>query len=559
MSIELHGKSVGRRIVNITIALLIALGLAVSAQARTVRHAAGASLPALREEYFGPPWISTLDPAMATDSPSIDLIYMVQANLVKYLPNGNPVPDLATWKVSRDHLFYTFTLRKGAVFNNGDPVTAQDVKFSLTRALAKSTGSPVASLYLGHILGATALANGKTSVLKGVKVLNRRQVQIRVDKPIAFFLAQLTYSTAQVLDPRFVRGKKAGIYLTDTCAANVGAGPFKFVCRNRSTGLNSFYPSGESPTMTLVPNPRYYGRIPHIKVVLSELATTETNYRAFQAGQVDLTGVPTPDISSVKHDPGFIEFPTSVVDFVTPNEDKAPFNNVHCRLALSYALDRNTLTGKVLHDSEFPIYEVLPKGMLGYYAGAGLPHFDPTRARSELAQCPGGIHNVQIVLPNNSTDLVNEYTAAESMWQFVGIDIKLKVTTLDDYIKVWSEHLTDTGTELAWNNWGEDYNDPQDYCTLLLHSGQTRNLGDFKNAIYDRIVDRAEVTFNVARRAALYRQAQQIAIMAGAWIPVGQDNGYVLVKPYVHGFVGSPLGLIFPRNMDWANITISRH
>src|SRR5579884_1505330 len=101
---------------NAGVAFLVALGLVASVQARTLPSHQSAGLPVLRWQYFGPPWIPTLDPPMAADSASIDLIYMVQANLVKYLPNGNPIPDLATWKVSKNHRVYTFTIRKGAVF-----------------------------------------------------------------------------------------------------------------------------------------------------------------------------------------------------------------------------------------------------------------------------------------------------------------------------------------------------------------------------------------------------------------------------------------------------------
>jgi len=548
-----------RRLIRVAAGMLLALGLILPARAQVFAKHAAAALPVLREQYFGPPWIPSLDPAIAGDTPSIDLIYMVQANLVKYLPNGNPIPDLAHWKVSKNHRVYTFTLRKGAVFSNGDPVTAQDVKFSLTRALAKATGSGVASLYLGHILGAKKLEAGKTAVLQGVKVLNNRQVQITVDRPIAFFLEQLTFSTAEILDPKFVRGKKPGTYLTDTCAANVGAGPFKFVCRNNSTSVNSFYAPGQSPTITLVPNPRYYGPKPHIKVVLSEIANTQSEYRAFQAGQIDVTGVPPPDIAQVRNQPGFLEFPTSLVDFLTANEDRAPFNNVHCRLALTYALNRNVITNDILHGAESPLYEVLPKGMLGYYPGANLPHYNPAKARAELAQCPGGIHNVSLVLPNTSADLTNEYTAVVNMWQAVGIDIKLDAVAFEQFVKDWETHLNATGTDLLVNDWAEDYNDPQDYMTFLLHSGQPRDLGDFRNKTYDRLVDEAEVTFNKTKRVALYKQAQRIAIMQGAWIPIGQARAYVLIKPYVHGFVGSPLSPIFPRGMNWANITISKH
>jgi ABC-type transport system substrate-binding protein len=87
---------------------------------------------------------------MSNDSISAGTITMINASLAKFLPNGRVVPDLATWKESRNHRVYTFALRPNLRFNNGDPVMAQDAAFSLTRDLAKATNSPSALSYMGH-------------------------------------------------------------------------------------------------------------------------------------------------------------------------------------------------------------------------------------------------------------------------------------------------------------------------------------------------------------------------------------------------------------------------
>src|SRR5438270_36286 len=83
------------------------------------------------------------------------------------------------------------------------------------------------------------------------------------------------------LDPRIVAGKKPNTYLTNDCSAGVGAGAFMYKCRNNSYGKGSFYPPGSSPTITLVPNPNYYGPKPHIQIVIRQYATSEVGYRAY--------------------------------------------------------------------------------------------------------------------------------------------------------------------------------------------------------------------------------------------------------------------------------------
>lgn len=503
-------------------------------------------------------WANTLDPSQVTDSISYNILGMVDAGLVKLVPSGNVVGDLAqSWRVTNHGKTYTFTLRPHLGFNNGDRLTATDVAWSIKRSLARSTASPVAIAYLGHILGAKAYNAGKVPQISGMKVVNSRIIQFTLDQPIAFFLKTLTYPTADVLDPRVVAGKKVQTYLTNTCAANVGAGPFKFQCRNSSTQLSSFYPAGQTPKMTLVPNPRYYGRKPHIKVVMPAIPDTQTNYKDFQAGGIDATAIPAADIAANRGKPGFYQYPTSVVDYITPNERVAPFNNVHCRLALAYSINRNAIDNLILHRSQSPTYAVVPRGMLGYYAGVNNPHFNRARARSELSKCPGGIHNVDITYQHTSVDIDNEFTAIQHMWQSVGIGVRTLPLTFNAWLGIVGKPLHATRTKLTENLWIEDYPDPYDYCTLLLRGGQNYDIGGFNNHTYNRLVDKAAITSSSNARAALYRRAQNIALMLGAWITVGNANGYALVNPKVHGFVGSEaFGILVPKHNDWSKISI---
>src|SRR5579884_464429 len=486
-----------------------------------------------------PTWANTLDPSQVTDSISYNILDMVDAGLVKLLPNGNVAPDLATWTVSPNRLVYTFHLLPNLRFNNGDKLTAQDVAWSLTRSLAKSTVSPVAMPYLGHIKGAAALNTGKTSTLSGVKVLNSRTIQISLDQPIAFFLRTLTYPTADVLDPRIMAGKKAQTFLTDSCSGNVGAGPFMFKCLNKSSAQTSFYHSGQTHQMTLVPNPHYHGAKPHIEIVMPVIPDAQTNYRDFQSGGIDATVVPSADLSSAKHKTGFTQFPTSAVDYITPNEQSPPFSNVHCRLAVAYAIDRNAIDNGIWRGLQTPIYDVVPRGLLGYYNGANNPHYNPRMARKELALCPGGLHGLTMTYQHTSVDIDNEYAAVTHMLSAVGIGMKLNPLTFNAWLNIVQKPLVQNKTAITENLWIEDYPDPYDYCTLLLRSGQNYDIGGFNNPQYNRLVDQAAVEANPTKRAQLYIKAQHIAVSQGAWIPIGEQVYAALVNPKVHGLTGS--------------------
>ncbi|HEV3311472.1 MAG TPA: peptide ABC transporter substrate-binding protein [Chloroflexota bacterium] len=540
-------------------ALVIVAGCGTGGQGAAAPGGHAKTLPVLR--WYGlagtSTWANTLDPSQVTDSISNNIVGMVNAGLVKLLPNGSPVPDLASgWSVSPNRMTYTFTLRPGLRFNNGDRLTARDVAWSIERTLSPAAHSPVALAYLGHIAGAAGFNAGTTSTLAGVRVQGRRTIQFRLDEPIAFFLKTLTYPTADVLDPRIVREHPVQTYLTNNCAANVGAGPFRFTCRPGS-GLASFYPTGTTPSMKLVPNRYYYGAKPRIRVSMTAVPDVQTNYKLFQAGGIDVTAIPTAAVALNRTKHGFYQFPTSVVDYLTPNEQSAPFNNLHCRLALAYAINRDAINRQILRGTQQSTYAVVPRGMLGYYAGQNNPHYNPAAARRELALCPGGLHNVTLTYQHTSVDIDSEYTAIQNMFQAVGIGVRLAPLTFNSWLGVVGTSLSSTNHQLTENLWIEDYPDPYDYMTLLLRSGQNYDIGGFGNAAYNRLVDQAATEPHVALRAKLYREAQHIALSQGAWISIGNANGYALVNPKISGFVGSEaFGILVPKNNNWANIHI---
>jgi ABC-type transport system substrate-binding protein len=530
------------------------------ALAHTAR--AGNSMPVLR--WYGlsgtATWAQTLDPAMVTDTISGGILNMTDANLVKYLPDGTTKPYLATWKVSKNRKVYTFTIRKNARFANGDPVTAQDAAWSITRSLSKATNSPTSLQDLSFILGAPAWNSGKAKSLAGVKALNTRQVQITLSKPVAFFIGALAGSNADVLDKRVVNGHPSQTYLTTTCSANQGAGPFTFKCRNKGTGMSSFYPAGTTPQITLVPNKYFFGPKPHITVNMRAIVNTDTNYRVFQANGIDVTDIPTADIATNRGKPGYYQYPTLQMWYLSPDPKVAPFTNVHCRLALSYAINYEAIDNQILHGSMTPLYDMVPKGVLGYYNGADNPHYNTTKAKAELAQCPGGIHNVKLVYMHTSSDWDNVYgNALPSMFGAVGIGVKGDPLPFNDWLKDVTQPQSKTNTAIAQNGLTA-FPDPWNFCTILLRGGEPFNSGEYNNPAVNQILDRADVTANRQKRAQLYIKAQHMAIMDGGVMPIGQSIGYALVKPWVKGLVASAtFDELVPRNNDWSQVSVNPH
>src|SRR5205085_9569894 len=131
--------------------------------------------------------IGTMDPAQGPDANSAVAVGMVYTGLVKFDKDLNVVPDQATWSISSDRKTYTFTLKPGITFSDGTPVTAQTYVYTWTRALLPSTQSPVASFFEGPIVGAEAVAAGKTKVLSGGKVVDDHRLQGKLTHATTYF------------------------------------------------------------------------------------------------------------------------------------------------------------------------------------------------------------------------------------------------------------------------------------------------------------------------------------------------------------------------------------
>ncbi|GAC1514737.1 MAG: ABC transporter substrate-binding protein [Chloroflexota bacterium] len=540
-----------RRVMRLSVALLLVGTVFLTARPLVSAHPSGSTLPVLH--FAG-------GPQAPTD--------LVNASLVRLLPNGKVVPALATWTVNRNHLVYTFTMRRTARFSNGHAVTAQDAAFSLKRELSPSLG-PDALSFLGLIRGAAAYNAGKTTTLSGVTVLNTRTLRITITKPVAYFLSAFAVAT-YVFDRTVVSGQpisdlakffQGGGLASETCTGNQGAGPFMFICRDRSSTPHSFY-SGRVATFRLVPNPSYYGPKPHIRLEYRDYGKGNGFYTGYLAGKVDLIyGIPGPFIDTWKDKSReFREFPVGSVTYFTPSVHLAPFDNLHCRLAAAYAIDRETVINKVLGGRERPTYAVVPKGMLGYYSGKDNPHYNLSRARSELARCPGRTTPVDLTYLDLGAASRNAGEFIVRNLADAGFNIKLKPLSLDDWLKIVSKPLDQSKTQLTFTVWNQDYPDPQDFCTILLRSDQGYSVSGWHNSTYDRLVDQAEFVLNRKKRAALYIRAQHIALSQGVWISFSNRLGFALIKPYIHGMVGGVAnsGLV-PKDGDWANVSISPH
>ena len=193
---------------------------ATAAPAQSESDGNGNGATRLVQLFVDPP---TFDPHLTTDATSARIIVEVFGGLVTIDPELQIAPDLAeSWDVSADGRVYTFHLRPGAVFHDGKPVTAGDVRWSLERATNPLTESPVVDQYLGDIVGVKEKLAGDAATISGVRVIDDQTIEITIDEAKSYFLAKLTYPTGFVLDQENVDADPRSWFRQPN-----GTGPFR--------------------------------------------------------------------------------------------------------------------------------------------------------------------------------------------------------------------------------------------------------------------------------------------------------------------------------------------
>jgi oligopeptide transport system substrate-binding protein len=280
----------------------------------------------------------TLDPHLVTDGTSYGIVIEVFSGLVRL--GSDPVnpfePDLAeSWQVLEDGTVYEFKLRKGLTFSNGDPVTAQDFKWSFERAAHPDTASTVAEEFLGDIVGIQEIVDGEATTAEGIEVVDERTLRLTIDAPKAYFIAKLTYPTAFVLNKNNV--ESLGRNWTDE---PVSTGPFTL----------KEYRIGQR--IRLARNENFWDRPAYLDEVVFNLAGGVA-MAMYENDEIDVTGVGLADLERVQ-DPteelnkDLVEVPPNfAVSYVGFNINEAPFDDPAFRQALNHAVDKQLIADQV--------------------------------------------------------------------------------------------------------------------------------------------------------------------------------------------------------------------
>ena len=492
-----------------------------------------------RLNFSDPP---TFDPALVTDTTSASIIVEIFSGLVTLNKDLEIIPDLAeSWDISDDGKKYTFNLRKGIKFSNGDPVKASDFKWAIERASNPDTGSLNAEVYLGDIVGVKEVieSGGSLTEVSGLKAIDDNTLEITIDEPKTYFLAKLTYPTAFVLNKDYI--EKQG---EDWIDNPVGTGPF----------ILSEYQIGQ--TLKLKKNENYWAEKAKVDGIIMNLAGG-VSMAMYENDEIDITGVGLADLERVK-DPNdslskdLVNVPPQFsLNYIGFNVNMPPFDDVNFRKALSYAVDKEIIAEKIYSGLTKPSYSIIPPGFPGYSPSIKGIEFNEELAKEYLAKSkysdPSTRPRIIVTIPGTGGSPGLDTEVISDMWkETLGIEVEIQQVE-------WATYLQDMNRKRlqlwAGSGWQADYADPQDFIDVLFYSKSDVNHGNYSNPEVDKLILEARTEVDNNRRFLLYNQAEQMIVDEAAIFPLWFDtDGYALVKPWVKGYEFTPI--IVPKFKD---------
>lgn len=525
-----------RTVRPLALAAGLVLSLAGAAMAQVVFHRGNDGDP------------ETLDAHKTSTVSEAHLLRDLSEGLVIHHINGRVVPGVAeSWTLAPDGKTYTFKLRANAKWSNGDPVKAGDFVYSLRRITNPETGAKYANM-LYPILNAEKInKKGEGARLEdlGVKALDDHTLEIALERPTPYFLELLTHQTGLPVHPPSVEKFGKDFVKPENWVSN-GAYALKEFVPNSHIKMEKnrhFHDAAnvQIDTILYYPNP--------------DLAAAA---RRFQAGELHMTtDIPADQVKQLREKFGdqVKVAPYLGTYFLIINSSKKPFDDVRVRRALSLVIDREFIAEDIWGGTMLPAYGVIPPniGNYGERAEADFKGTSPLDREEEAKKLlaaagygPGTPLRVQ--LRYNTTDN-NRRTviAIAEQWKALGIETSFINTDGKTHFAL----LRDGGDfDIARYGWIGDYSDPQNFLFLFLSDNRGFNAGKYNNPKFDALLQQAANELDIAKRAAILREADSILTVDVPWIPVLYYSSKNLVSPKLVGFQQNLRGALPSRFMS---------
>ena len=411
-----------------------------------------------------------LDPTAGAAAAIDEIVYAnIFEGLTRIGPNGQVLPALAErWQVSDDGKVYTFHLREGVTFHDGTTFDAEDVKFSLERAMSEESTNAQKVLF---------------SAIESVEVADPVTVRVTLAHPQGSFLYNMGWGDAVIVAPETADHNREH---------PVGTGPYRFEKWARGSSL------------TIVRNADYWGAPAALeKAVFRFIPDTAAAVTALLSGDVHAfpnlqAGDALPQIQA---DPRFevVIGATEGETILAINNGKKPFDELKVRQAISHALDREEIILGASSGNGVPIGSHFSPANEAYVDLTGSYPHDVEAARTLLGEAgyPDGFSATLKLPPTDYARLGGEIVAS----QLREAGIELEIIPME-----WAQWLEQVFTNKEYDLSIISHTEPND-INIYARDDYYFN---YDNPEFDDVMAKLEVTTEPEERQELYRRAQQI-------------------------------------------------
>jgi len=478
----------------------------------------------------------SLDPNLFTDAQSYIVGIGLYEGLFRLAPDGTSRPALAeSYDVSPDDKTYTFKLRRGAKWTNGDPVTAHDFEYSWKRILAPETAADYAYM-LYYLENAEAYNAGKATADEvGVKALDDYTLEVKLVSPTPYFLDILSHQSYWPVNPNAVEGKPDWATDISTLVTN---GPFR---------MTEWQHGGK---IVLAKNPDYWdaGNIHFDTVTIMLVEEDSTVFNLYQTDKIDWIGaqagsVPTDQVTQVIQSGEGEVRPIASTYFYHFNTTKKPFSNAKIRKALSMAINRQAIIDNVTKANQQPAYGIVPPSIKGVdgktfrelypdnYFEENIEEAKKLLAEGLQEEGYSQFPETTLVYNTNEGHKAIAEAIVDQWRQALGIEVKLANLEWGTFLEVRGAQQFD----IARAGWSADYNHAVSFVYDLLYSTSGNNDGRYSNKRFDELVDQALASDNDKDALDKLAQAERIAFAEDMGVlPIYYYTTVTMVKP---GFV----------------------